>query len=72
MKFFVLSAIVLFSNYKLKISFEKLLGGINIAQIVCLLYKLIYSSRGSTLCFGFVYIYVYKKDLCIGFDHSRE
>ena len=72
MKFFVLSAIVLFSNYKLKTSNEKLLGGINNAQIFCLLYKLIYSSKGSNLCIGFEYSYVYKRDLCIGFDHSRE
>ena len=53
-----LGPIALFSNYKLTTSSRKQLENFDHAQIVCLLYKLITSPRGSD-------------DLSIGFDRDR-
>ena len=53
-----LGPIALFSNYKLTTSSGKQLENIDHAHIVCLLYKLIISARGSD-------------DLLIGFDRDR-
>ena len=54
----ILGSIALFSNYKLTTSSGKQLENIDHAHIVCLLYKLITSARGSD-------------DLSIGFDRDR-
>ena len=58
-KLVILGTIALFSNYKLTTGSGKHLENIDHAHVVCLMYKLLTSSRGSD-------------DLSIGFDRDRN